>query len=490
MHSFNQLFLLVLATFLVSQVACEVIHMPLRRRAHGGHRLLDENGHETEFADMAALRRSIARMNQRYGQEAKDESELEKRWIKGSILNKDFNAAFAKEDDDVQESLLSNLKSIAGKILPIGSGSDSNSDEAALQSKTKSRTARAGQGRYAGPTGNARKGIPMKDNVQGGQDYEFVCDISIGTPAQKFPIDPDTGSADLWVVDQSCQATNCGPNSRGKYRRQASSTYSPIDSAPKFDLQYNIGDVSGSYARETVTLAGVTVKKQTIGLANQTSPDWRDDLASGVLGLGFRPITSNNQRPFIQNLASQGGLRKKVISFAFGRYASGTEGKSELMLGGSNLSLFKGKISYYNLSRVAYWQTGFKKFASGSSDGVQNIDGIFDTGTSLICAPSDLAAQFWKGVPNSYASSDGSLYYFPCSQKIDAKLTMPDGRVFKLNEKDLSYGKSTRDPSKCVGAVTVANTPGQIIFGLSFLKNAYSVFDFGNNRIGFSEYSF
>ncbi|PWN34506.1 acid protease, partial [Meira miltonrushii] len=328
-----------------------------------------------------------------------------------------------------------------------------------------------------GPTGDARKGIPMKDNISGGQDIEFVCDISIGTPPQTFPIDPDTGSADLWVVDKSCQAANCGPNSRGKYSQKKSSSYAPIPNAPKFDLQYAIGDVSGQYARETVELAGVTIHKQTIGLANQTSPDWKDDLASGVLGLGFRAITSNNQRPFIENLASQGHLRKKVISFAFGRAASGTQGKSEMMLGGSNKSLFKGKISYYDVSRVAYWQTGFKQFASGSNAGVQNMDGIFDTGTSLIAAPSQQAAAFWKDVPNSQLSNDGTFYTYPCSQPINAKLTMPDGRSFKLSEKDLNFGKSPNDSSKCIGSVIVASTPGQIIFGLSALKNFYSVFD-------------
>ena len=456
--------------------------MPLRRRAHGSNRLLDRNGEETEFADMDALRRSIEHVNNRYG----GEEAIEKRWVKGSILNKEINQAFSQQDDQVQNNLLTGLTTMVGKILPLGH----ENPESPVQAKTKSRTARKSQGRYTGATGDARKGISMKDNVSGGQDIEFVCDISIGTPPQTFPIDPDTGSADLWVVDRSCQAANCGSDSRGKYQQSKSSSYAPIQNAPQFDLQYAIGDVSGQYARETVQLAGVTVQKQTIGLANKTSPDWKDDLASGVLGLGFRSITSNNQRPFIQNLASQCGLKKKVISFAFGRYASGTQGKSEMMLGGSNKSLFKGKISYYNLSRVAYWQTGFAKFASGSSDGVQNMDGIFDTGTSLIAAPSQQAAAFWKGVPNSQLSNDGTFYYYPCSQAINAKLTMPDGRSFTLNEKDLNFGKSPKDSSKCVGSVIVASTPGQIIFGLSALKNFYSVFDFGNNRIGFTEYSF
>lgn len=488
---FVQLYLAVLAA-LVSVAVADVMRVPLRKRAHSGHRLLDRNGRETDVVDMSALRRSINHVNRRYGgqDEQQADNTLDKRWVNPNVLTKEINLAFTKEEDDIQNSLVAGLKDIAGKLWPNMS-QDKDGEEAVsvAQSKSKYRAASKDKGRYTGAEGSATSSIALKDNVSGGTDIEFVGDISIGTPAQKFPIDPDTGSADLWVVDKGCTASDCGPDSRGKFVEGQSSTYKPVD-GQKFDLQYGIGDVSGRYARETVNLGGITIQKQTIGLANHTSPDWKDDLASGVLGLGFRSITSNNQRPIIQNLATQGKLKRKIISFAFGRHASGTEGKSEMRIGATNKNLYKGKISYYPLTKVAYWQAKFKSFSAGKNGGVQNVDGIFDTGTSLIAAPASIASTFWKGVQGAKLSSDGSYYAFPCDAKINARLSMPDGTSFKLDEKDVNIGRESSGSSQCVGAVIVASTPGQIIFGLAALKNFYQVYDFGQNRIGMAKYNF
>ncbi|ETN82800.1 hypothetical protein NECAME_07805 [Necator americanus] len=36
-------------------------------------------------------------------------------------------------------------------------------------------------------------------------DYEYVANITIGTPGQPFVIVPDTGSANLWVPASNCE---------------------------------------------------------------------------------------------------------------------------------------------------------------------------------------------------------------------------------------------------------------------------------------------
>lgn len=293
------------------------------------------------------------------------------------------------------------------------------------------------------------------------------------------------------MVDVECTADDCGPDARGKYSSKASSSYKTI-SGKKFDLQYGIGSVSGRFARDTVQFDSLKINKQTIGLANKTSSDWKDDAASGVLGLGFRSITSGGQRTVIQNMATQNKLKKQVVSFAFGRSKSGTQGKSELLFGDINRSLIKGKVSYYKLSKVGYWQTGFTSFAPKGTKGVSKQDAILDTGTSLIAASSKQAAAFWKGVKGSAKTSDGSYYTFPCDTKINAQLTMPDGRSFTVSEEDINMGKEAPGSDKCIGSVLTASTPNAIIMGLTMLKNAYQVYDFtgGNERIGLAQYNF
>ena len=46
------------------------------------------------------------------------------------------------------------------------------------------------------PTGDQTGEVPAEDSQN---DSEYLCPVSIGTPAKTFTLDFDTGSADLWV---------------------------------------------------------------------------------------------------------------------------------------------------------------------------------------------------------------------------------------------------------------------------------------------------
>lgn len=79
-------------------------------------------------------------------------------------------------------------------------------------------------------------------------DEEWAGTISIGTPAQSFLIDFDTGSSDLWVPSSSCTSSTC--SSKNKYTASKSSTGSKKSGT--FSIEYGDGStVSGPVYTDT-----------------------------------------------------------------------------------------------------------------------------------------------------------------------------------------------------------------------------------------------
>lgn len=79
-------------------------------------------------------------------------------------------------------------------------------------------------------------------------DEEWAGTISVGTPAQSFLIDFDTGSSDLWIPSSSCTSSVC--SGKHKYTATASSTGSKKSGS--FSIQYGDGStVSGPVYTES-----------------------------------------------------------------------------------------------------------------------------------------------------------------------------------------------------------------------------------------------
>ena len=73
-------------------------------------------------------------------------------------------------------------------------------------------------------------------------DLEWAGTISVGTPAQKFLIDFDTGSSDLWMPSSSCSSSTC----RSKTRYSSSKSSTSSKKSGSFSIQYGDGStVSG-----------------------------------------------------------------------------------------------------------------------------------------------------------------------------------------------------------------------------------------------------
>ncbi|KAK6011880.1 eukaryotic aspartyl protease [Ostertagia ostertagi] len=148
-------------------------------------------------------------------------------------------------------------------------------------------------------------------------DYEYVGNITIGTPSQQFVVVLDTGSANLWIPETACD-TSC--NKKHKFVSTSSSTF--VKSTKTWTIQYGSGDAKGVLGTDTVKFGGakeqqLSVPKTTFGLATHISADFKNDPTDGILGLAFTSLAVDKVVPPLINAIDQSELYSHFLTKFF-----------------------------------------------------------------------------------------------------------------------------------------------------------------------------
>lgn len=83
----------------------------------------------------------------------------------------------------------------------------------------------------------------------------------------------DTGSADFWVPDSSCQSNSFNCDKKKAYDSSKSSTFADVTEGGKtqFSIQYGSGPVEGKYSTDTVRIADdYVIEGQTFAQVEST----------------------------------------------------------------------------------------------------------------------------------------------------------------------------------------------------------------------------
>ncbi|KAF8189112.1 acid protease [Mycena galopus ATCC 62051] len=313
-------------------------------------------------------------------------------------------------------------------------------------------------------------------------DEEWAGPISVGTPAQKFVIDFDTGSSDLWMPSSSCTSSTC--SSKSKYKAASSST--SVKKTGTFSIEYGDGStVSGPIYSDTVKVAGITATKQFFSPVTTLSSSFADDPADGILGLAFPAISNLNANPFFVNADSEGAV--EANQFGFFLASSG----SELYLGGTNDQLYTGDIEFNAVdSSGGFWQATGAAAKVGSTSVVSGIDTIIDSGTTIMYGPpADVKKIFAKVSGSKLFDSTNGYYSYPCATPPTISFNW-GGEDWAISADNLNLGQTETGSSDCVSALAAQDLGlGDNVFllGDSFMKNVYTVFDFDQEAVGFAE---
>ncbi|KAI8051916.1 rhizopuspepsin 2 precursor [Gilbertella persicaria] len=306
--------------------------------------------------------------------------------------------------------------------------------------------------------------VPVTDY---GNDVEYYGVVGIGTPEQKFKLDFDTGSSDLWVASTLCSSCT-GQN---RYDSSKSSTYKADGRA--WSISYGDGSTAGGVlATDTVNLGGLKIAGQTIELAKKESSSFSSGPNDGLLGLGFDSITTvSGIKTPVDNLISQGLISSPVFGVYLGKASNG--GGGEYVFGGYDSSKFSGALKTVPVSKSqGYWGITIGGLSAGGKTVASSFSGILDTGTTLLLL-TDAIADKVAAAYGATENSDGT-YLIDCDTSSFSPLVFTiNGATFKIPASDLVFED---DGSYCFASFAKGGLSFAIL-GDTFLKNNYVVFN-------------
>lgn len=342
----------------------------------------------------------------------------------------------------------------------------------------------------------------------------YNIEVGLGTPAQSFNLLIDTGSSDMWVIDESnpyCttdaseissgDGINCTKS--GVFDTNSSSTF--ITNSSDFYISYGDNTVAeGDWARDTLDLSGNKIYNMSFGLGTTTNS------SIGILGIGY---AANEATQSLTNGYTYENLPLRLVSEgiintpAYSLWLNDINSEDgNVLFGGVDHDKYTGdlvsldvQIGSSKASQPYSLLVEFTALEYSDSSGDQSllnstINALLDSGTSLTYFPTSLADSVLSAFDSSYSSSLG-YYVTSCSSSGSLNYTFGDSVTIQVPFSSLLLpitdrrGKSAQ-LSNGKAACAIGILPSSYKFALlgdTFLRSAYVVFDLKNDKIAMAQ---
>ncbi|KAJ4983275.1 endothiapepsin [Stagonosporopsis vannaccii] len=312
-------------------------------------------------------------------------------------------------------------------------------------------------------------------------DSSYLSPVTIGTTTVN--LDFDTGSADLWVFSSLQASTQL--SGHDYYKVDASK----VKSGYSWRISYGDGSgASGKVYADKVTVAGVTATSQAVEAATSVSAQFSQDRdTDGLLGLAFSTINTVSptpQKTWFDTVKSS--LAKPLFAVNLKYHAAGTYD-----FGFIDSAKYTGPITYVDVDdSQGFWGFSATGYSVGSAAAVRSsIDGIVDTGTTLIYIDAAIAKAYYSKVTGAKVDNTQGGYVFPCSATLPNFSITVGGVAQTVPGKFINYAPISSGSSTCFGGIQTNEGIGFNIFGDIFLKSKYVIHDVstGSPRLGFAQ---
>ncbi|KAG6877721.1 hypothetical protein C0993_004658 [Termitomyces sp. T159_Od127] len=350
-------------------------------------------------------------------------------------------------------------------------------------------------------------------------DIAYTIDARVGADAQKLSLQVDTGSSDLWIASKSCSSSVCAQTNGHLYD---SSSAAPT--GQDFTIRYLQGNVSGPIVWDKFDIGGYSLDSQALGefseffltpltprpaAATDVDAEPLSPGFSGILGLALPlnsiiagqipPVTSNSpdgaawasnlfsitpvssapSARFLSLLLSRPGSDAVPAQLGIGRHPSFVKDPSAVQYAALE-SEREGTLFWkVSVREITVWVDGeARPVQIGTSrNGAQFPSAVLDSGVPVIFAPSAVANGIYGAIGINPAS-DGQ-YYVPCTTPLNLTITLDDRTAIPLHPLDLTAKPANDNTARfCTGIIQALDsslTPADMILGVPFLRNAYTV---------------
>jgi len=294
--------------------------------------------------------------------------------------------------------------------------------------------------------------------------------VSLGSPAQTFDFDFDTGSSNFWVASSQC--SNCPVTG---YDHTKSNTY--VSNGEYFSIQYGSGAVTGFLSQDTTQIAGLTVTKVVFGEVTDEEVQPVNAPIAGLVGMAFKSLSVDADTPLLDYMVQQ----NLVPANAFGMYLTTSDTgvrQGQLTLGGYDSKLFHGSFTYTPIVDDQWYVIKTGAIRVGNTVVATSGGAIVDSGTSCLVGPSQQINTILQNI--NIGSDCSGLSSAP---NITVNIS---GTRFTMTPNDYTLFYQGQCQLCIQGADLPSNLPFQWILGDSFLHGYYTYFDKTHNQLGFA----
>jgi len=336
----------------------------------------------------------------------------------------------------------------------------------------------------------------FNENLNDFGNAQYYGQISIGTPAQSFQVIFDTGSSIAWVPGKECESAGC--RAHKKFDCEQSSTCQSTENG--MQLAYGTGQMAGRLDYDKFCFGAddntLCLEKQAfLESVQEPGPTFAMAKFDGLVGMGYDALAAKGMTtPFTQLMKSD-KCEEKVFAFYMNKEKKTDEETvgGEMTLCGLDANHYTGDLLYVPVTRKAYWQFTVDSVEVNAEKFSTNFEAIADTGTSLITGPKEIVDKLNRAVGADQNPMNGQ-WMIDC-KNLDSMPTV----TFKIAGKPFSLTPdqyvmkvkpiATMDVTLCLSGFAGVDMPqGPMwILGDVFISQYYTVFDQGQDRIGFAK---